>query len=217
LNRLPENRVQRVIDPRLMMVIIISGMMFLLLVSLSIFAKSPHSILENLMGLPSIALFFVAVITPWYFYNRGYQVGWDDEGVYFRMPGLRVEAYFSQEGDGDNIARDHIARDYGRRSGLLGWFTWPGVSFMRYEDMVAIDGQPDKRHGGDAPFRVRSALYISGKAEPAGIYNDLIGLDYSSFKRESFLDFMQVLYSKRPELVPKGWAKQIAKRAANDK
>lgn len=204
MNKLPENLVKRVIDPPLMMAIVIASLIWLLLAGLSVFAKSPHSAWENLSGLPIIGLVFSGLIAPWYLYDRGYQVGWDDSGVYVRIAGIRLEALFDE--------RDRIARDYGRRPGLLGWLTYPGVGFMSYDDMASIDGKPDKRVGGNVRYKVRAALYISGKADPAGIYNDLIGLDFSSFKRESLLEFMHVLYGKRPELSPDHWVKQTGLR-----
>ncbi len=208
MNQLPTNLLKRNIDPRLMMTIIILGIGYGFLIVMSFFAVSPEAQSNGLKEMPNIALAFILPLLLWYLYDRGYQVGWDDTGVYVRLPGFRLEGVFS--------TADRLARDYGRPPGLLGWFTYPGISFMRYEDMVSLSGNPDKRLGGKARYRAAAALYISGAANPPGIYNNLIGLDFDSFKRESFLDFMEVLYSKRPELVPKGWVKQIKKRADND-
>lgn len=206
VNRLPDNLLKRNIDPRLMMTMIIIGIMVLFILSLPIFVTTTPQAEENFWReFPKLPLALAVLILPWYLYDRGYQVGWDDEGVYFRLFGFRFEAAFR------SAAR--LERDSGRSPGLLGWFTYHAVSFMRYEDMVSLDGKSDKRLGGTARYRPSAALYISGTANPPGLYDNLIGIDFDSFKRESILDFMEVLYGKRPELVPKGWVKQIEKRA----
>ena len=44
------------------------------------------------------------------------------------------------------------------------------------------------------------AIYIRGTTEPEGLYNNLIGIDLASFRRDSLAEFLEVLRSRRPDL-----------------
>jgi len=140
-----------------------------------------------LVAVPSLGL----ILLPMYLSDRGYQVGWDEDGIYARMPGFRFEAI---------LRRGSFERDYGRRPGFFGWFSYPPVTFMRYGDIVSIGALPIDKRGARASHKPNSTVYIAGTVSPPGLYNDLIGIDLDSFKRNSVHEFMSVLRSRRPDL-----------------
>ena len=163
---------------------------------LSIFAtqEARNTVLKGmLVAIPALGL----ILLPMYLADRGYQVGWDADGIYARMPGFRFEAAFH---------RGSFERDYERRAGIFGWLSYPPVTFMRYGDVTSIGGLPaDKGVRKRATHKPNSTVYIAGSASPAGLYNDLIAIDLDSFGSSSVHEFMSMLRSRRPDLMPASW------------
>ena len=202
VRQLPPTLLKRKPDPRLVTVVVL---FFVFWAGIHIFGLLVATPERNwvvwrgdAIALPLLAL----LIAPAVLSDKGYKVGWDDEGIYAQLPGWRFEALTSSR----LSSGDRIARDYERRKGLAGWLERPPISFMRFGDIASV-GDPSISAKGERP-----TIYISGRAQPAGIYNDLIGIDLDSFKRSSVLDLLEVIHSRRPDLVPQGWAKQLQKR-----
>ncbi len=148
-------------------------------------------------NLPWVVLINAVGLTVLYISDRRYQVGFDDHGIYMRMPGFRWEAL---------LARGAVERDYGRKRGLLGWFGAAPVAFMAYEKIDRIEtGQLDQRLGGSVRYSPNAAIYLIGHVVPAGAYGNMIGIDVDSFALKSLRCIQHVLASKRPDLTPDGW------------
>ena len=199
MRQLPPNLLQRKLDPRLVMVSLILLLGFGGILIIGLIAGTPHGRSVVFGNLPIGLLLSAVLLAPWFLSDRGYQVGWDDEGVYARLGGWRFEALLSRD--------DEVARDFGRPRGLLGWFTRPPVSFIRYADIVSIGRPATPKSGPERP-----AVYINGQASPPGLYHDLIGIDLESFTRSSVLELMDVLRSKRPDIVTRVGLSELVKR-----
>jgi len=159
-------------------------------------AEARHTILSSL---PWMALFAVVVMIPAYVSDRRYQVGFDDNGVYMRMPGFRWEAL---------LAKGVVERDQGRRPGLLGWFGSGPVAFMAYGKIERIEAdQVDQRLGGSARYSPNAALYLIGEVIPTGAYRNMVGIDVDSFALEDVHGLQRILASKRPDLTPSAWSR----------
>lgn len=196
------NKLTRRTDPRLVTLVVVFLIFLLGVLVFGLAVATPERNLIVWKGLAVALPCLALLLAPAYLSDRGYQVCWDDEGVYARLPGWRFEALTSSQ----LSPSDELVRDYRRPKRLFGWFTRPPTTYMKFGDILSV-GDPAIGARGERP-----TIYISGHAEPAGLYNNLIGIDLESFTRDSVLDLLEVLRSRRPDLVPQGWAKQLAQR-----
>lgn len=202
MRALPSNRLTRKTDPRLVTPVVVFLIFLAGVLVFGLFVGTPE---RNWIVWKGVAVFLPVaclMLTPAYFSDLGYQVGWDEEGIYARSAGWRFEALAAL-----NLSpSDRMIRDDTRRKGPSGWFERLPITFMRFGDITSI-GDPAISKQPDRP-----TVYIKGRPETSGLYNDLIGIDLESFTRGSVLELMEVLHSKRPDLVPQGWAKPLARR-----
>jgi hypothetical protein len=195
---LPKRCLKRTTDPRLLVVTIglVSMLAACFLLGLTATADARHTILT---ALPWMVAFVSACLLPLYLSDRRYQVGFDDNGVFMRMPGFRWEALLS---------KGVVERDHSRKPGILGWFGPAPVSFMPYDKIDHIEvGQIDRRVGGPARHSPNAAFYLIGEATPAGAYQNMIGVDLDSFRLDSVRELQRALASKRPDLTPEQWTR----------
>jgi hypothetical protein len=201
--------IKRKIHPRYMVALVIGILVVIFYILLAIYMGIKKNdfgeFLYVITFLLEASLLGVPLLTWIIQDDFGYQVYWDEEAIYMRAGSWRFSPIYKG------------FRDVQRPPGLFWWLSRGPLSKMRYEDMIKLSGDPDKRLGGEARYTPEAFLYLTGKVTPPGLYKDMIAIGLDYFHRDSLLDFMENLKGKRPDLVPKGWTKQLAKRAANDR
>jgi hypothetical protein len=94
------------------------------------------------------------------------------------------------------------------------WFGWSWrlkrkpETRMSFSEMESFGSSHDRRFGGKVPYSPGAAIVITAMSSPSEP-SDQIVIKFDHFSRASILEFMSFLYSKRPDLVPKGWIRQI--------